>query len=234
MWHFLVHGWLLFQSFPLLTLNMECVGASSSPQQGMKGSDQELRSKVGWCDLLTLWFYSTPCSHPHLLLCRPHSGTQQDLSATTAAHVILINLAWIQIRQASMSLQQKLFPTSPKSTRWIYCCAALVKTVHVISLFLEAWRRVFAAGNENWKWLTERIEAYCRKTLKQILKPMNWWYYCCHYCIIICFLFLALTLFLSSTLSKAIISIHEPRVPQCSRGGSHPDSSHLVSWIKHS
>lgn len=103
-----------FQSFPLLTPNMECVRACSSPQRGLGwrwgGVRSRVRRKVGWCNLPTLWFSFSHPNQLHLPLCRPHSRTQQDLSATTAANVILINLTRIQMRQASVSLQQKTIP----------------------------------------------------------------------------------------------------------------------------
>lgn len=138
MWHFSAHGWLLFQSLPLLT---QWAGASFSPQHGMRwgGSDQDLPLR------------------------RPHSGTQEDLSATTAPHVILINLARIQIRQASVSLQQNTIPhVSQVSKMDLLLCCFSQKCSCDFSVF-GGLSQNSVAGNKNWEWLTESVEMYRRK-----------------------------------------------------------------------
>lgn len=139
------HAWLSLSDWrcDISWLVDECFFQSSPPHHCRGRRGQIKSAEQGGLVWLTDYVVLFHPSWLHLPLCRPHCRTQQDLSATTETNVILINLAWIQIRQASMSLQQKkkiLFPTSPKSTRWICCSAALVKTVHVISPFF--WKPV--------------------------------------------------------------------------------------------
>lgn len=107
MWHFLAHGWLLFQSVPHLFTSTE-------------GGEQIKSAERPGLGYLCCGFTA------HLPLCRHHSGTQRDLSDTTAAQIllqwprfILINLAHIQIRQDGMSLLQILQASTDQLIVWL-------------------------------------------------------------------------------------------------------------------
>ena len=97
----------------------------------VRAGDSINRLKVGWSARPNLRPLTPPPSHVHTVLCPPTatpphhhhpptpitntcgkhlSGTLACLSASTAVHVILINLFWSQMRQARVSVQLQQQP----------------------------------------------------------------------------------------------------------------------------
>lgn len=82
-------------------------------------------------------------SHEDIPLCRPHSGTRDDLSAATAARVILINLLSIQIWQARVSLQQNTLPRISQVSKMDLLPCCLSQRSSCYSVFKGNSRRIY-------------------------------------------------------------------------------------------
>ena len=156
-----------------------------------------------------------PCADPTV----GHSETCQP----PLQHLILMNPARIWMRQTDVSLQQIAIPH--------------ISQVNKMDLLLCGFSQKCSCGFSVFGGLS-RDFCFCHQELKEIdregkkcAQERQWGK---HRGRRVDVMAAACFLFPSSTLSKAIISMHESSVPRRSWEGSHPAGSYLVSWMKHS
>lgn len=230
MGHFSLHGWLLFQYFLLSSPNMQCACASTPPQQWtrcqIKSAEGARRVSV------TYWFCGFIQPQPDS---RPRQPPPLPISQWATAGLVSDDCSTCYI--------DKFHPNSDKTDQHVTAAKAIPRISQVnkmdlslcwfsqnhscdfFPLFSEACCWIFVAGKKEFR-VIDREQKHAEER--------NWshwiiWYVCSAF-----FAFLAITIFPSRTLSEAIISMHESSISQCSWGSSHPASSYLVSWMKHS